>query len=230
MASINSTGQNPGNMSSLTADGDIFGVGIALKWSYPSDSNIFATEIWASGTNNRNFATLVATVVGNQYIHSVIPNSHKYYWIRGLSRVKLVPGQFYPELSGEGVVGINVEPVVFLNGIYGNSFVGDNTWKTVENVIVQNKSKYSASSSFILTAEQIYTGDADTQFRITKTNDGSPVTDTFQLVPDKVYYPTISKIITIPANIPVSHVYTIQWKGSNSNVTLINPVINIIKP
>ena len=230
MATINSTGQSPGNMTSLTTDGDILGVGIALKWAYPSDSNVFATEIWASSSNNRVIASLIETVVGNQYIHSVSPNTHKYYWIRGLNKTKLIPGPFYPLGVFEGVVGINVEPRLFKNGLYPTSFVGDNTWKTVEQVLAQNSSKYSTTGSFVLTAEQVYTGTADTQFQIIRTNMSSPGTDSFQTISDKVYYPAISKEFSIPANISGgSHVYTIQWKGSNSNVTLINPVVTLSK-
>jgi len=88
--------------ASLTATG---GLGQnTLRWNWPIGQEVADVEVYASSSNDRAFASLLAEVVGGSFSHSLPVGGTRYYWIR--SRGKL-PDQrasaWYPSGATSGV-------------------------------------------------------------------------------------------------------------------------------
>ncbi len=91
----------PGACSGLTAAG---GLGsILLKWTNPLDADLHHVEVWASSTNSRTAATLLAEVAGTTYSHTGLNSLEtRYYWVRAVDRSQNV-GAWYPTSATAGV-------------------------------------------------------------------------------------------------------------------------------
>jgi len=59
--------------------------GVELEWTSPSGLLIVAVEVWASDTDVRANAVLVATVQGDSYFDQVSDNRTRYYWLRSVN-------------------------------------------------------------------------------------------------------------------------------------------------
>jgi hypothetical protein len=80
--------------------------GILLTWDALLDATLFAIEVWAGTTNDRNAAstTLLATVTTNYYLHTGLPSpSTRYYWIRARNIHGRTDGAWTPSSATAGV-------------------------------------------------------------------------------------------------------------------------------
>jgi len=98
----------PGPISGLTALGG-FGY-IQLNWINPTDSDFSHVEIWANSSNDRNFATKIATVSGDNYLHGGLESSLeviRYYWGRAVD-YSGNESDWHPLSATGGVMGASV--------------------------------------------------------------------------------------------------------------------------
>lgn len=84
-------------LSNLTAE-SVYG-GIQLRWTVPVDDTFFATEIWASQTNDRSTATEIDTVIGTTYYFIANPGVQWYFWIRSSNKFGRTDGTWFPTSS-----------------------------------------------------------------------------------------------------------------------------------
>lgn len=230
MATIAAFGEKPPILSGLVTDGDVYGVSINLTWTIPERSLHFATEIWASTTNDRGASALVATVVGNQYAFPCAKNSTYYFWIRALSIYQQVPGDFFPVSATSGVSGVNKE-VSVLRGPWGSLYTGDNSFHTVALAYATNPTKYNAFATLLFTAYLSCTDSSTAEFALMYDIDeeSQAVYDNYGPVTGTQFV-TFSKYVVIPANMgEMSKQYLVDWKGSSANIQLKNPSLSIFQ-
>lgn len=229
MASIAAIGEKPPILSGLVTDGDVFGVSINLSWSIPERSLHFATEIWVSTTNDRNDAELVATVVGNHYSYPCAKNSINYFWIRAISIFQKFPGDFYPVSTTAGVQGKNKE-ITVLRGPAGASYTGDNTYQSVATAYGNNPTKFNTFVTLFFTGYVTSTDTSTSEFELIYWDfDGETATDSYGPMVGTQFI-SFSRYVKLPANMgELAYNYAVQWKGSSSNISLINPLLSIVQ-
>ncbi len=78
--------------------------GFLLQWTNPPESTFDAIEVWASDTNVRGNADLIATVRGSEYLDQVSDNRVRWYWIRVRNSFGQV-SDFTPNLTTSTITG-----------------------------------------------------------------------------------------------------------------------------
>lgn len=76
----------------------------ALAWNWPIGVDVSAVEVFSATTNDRTFASRIATVAGGSFNDSIPLGGTRYYWVRSLG-VDLRVSSWYPVSSTAGVSG-----------------------------------------------------------------------------------------------------------------------------
>lgn len=60
---------------------------INLRWNLPDPiDNYLCSQVWVNTVNDRETATQLATVYGNNYDHNVMDATRRYYWVRQIDK------------------------------------------------------------------------------------------------------------------------------------------------
>ena len=59
-------------------------LGVLVIWDNPPDQLFDQVEVWASTTNDRATATMIARTKGIQFVHELTVSVRQYYWIRAI--------------------------------------------------------------------------------------------------------------------------------------------------
>jgi len=213
-------------LSGLTADGNQRNPGILLNWTVPKSTIMFATEIWASHTNNRALATLIDTVVGtNHYTHFPPTNSNYYYWIRAVTIFGKASGAWYPTSSTGGVLGNDARPFVTHDLTDPNPALinANGAWQDVLTLYAYNPgtdTSLAMEGTIVVGLDLSYAGAVTVDFRWncdSPTNviyDYSTITSSSGSVID---HPCFTLPIYVPANTALisPHSYKLQFRATS---------------
>lgn len=84
---------------------------ISLAWTWPVAVDVADVEVWASSTNDRSFATLVAEVAGGAFTHAVPAGETRYYWVRSRGKAPDTRASVWVPSSATGGIAATANQV-----------------------------------------------------------------------------------------------------------------------
>lgn len=115
---------------------------IRLSWTIPVDRELFATEVWASQTNDLDTATLIDTVLGSTYLFGAATGENWYFWIRASNIFGRTDGDWYPP---NGAASNGDTGWITHGSVVNYDYPGTGTWANLSNTAAADGSFATAT-------------------------------------------------------------------------------------
>lgn len=221
MTTLTALAQPAPTLSGLIATDSRIGMGINLTWTLPITSDLYATEIWASLSNDRNTATLITTVTSNNYFYPAARNSIWYFWIRSVNIYGRANGSWFPVNATAGISGTSVEFSASGINFLTTEYAGTGNFIFIARKILTNPNVTDKKCDLIFGCFQKYSsGPKTTEFEL-RNFDGTTETVLYNYgsISEKVYFPNfvLQEIFTLAGTTKTIRLY---WKGEDSTVSV----------